>query len=154
MMQVFNTRALLDEKNLKTQTLPQGPPIEVLLTVLDTTVFDEALKSGLFDPQEGLLLSRSIDNIDVYNLQISILKSLATTEPTQEVGGRFYEAAHTAVAEINRARDDVLDAMKDLEDYWPTKEVREALDAYRKSTGKTDGPRLGSPKQLPPEDGK
>jgi hypothetical protein len=124
----------------------------VSLTVLHSTVFDEALKSGLFDPQESLLLSRAIGNIDVYNLQISILQSLATNEVTQEVGDRFYEASHTLVAEINRARDDVLESMKDLENYWPTKEVREAVEAYRRSTHKNDVPRLGSEKQSPSEE--
>jgi hypothetical protein len=134
-VQVIKIQAQLDEKNLITQPMPDGPPLEVIVQVLHSTVFDEAFKSGLFDLQESLLLSQSVGAIDVYNLHVSMLQSGAAAVFSQEeVGEDSNEAARKIVTAIMNARDDVLKSTNDLEDYWPPKEIREVIAAHRKTT--------------------
>jgi hypothetical protein len=128
-VQVVETRDRLHERYIASAKLHDDSIGNVVLTSLNSSIFDEAIKSGLFSPEETLLMSRAIGAIDVYNLHATRFQSLPEIPAAGEEEAQA-KAERTVISSVMQARDQVLKAMDNIYDQWPAREVHEAVKAH------------------------
>jgi hypothetical protein len=73
---IFDMWNLLDDENLQTFPLPDGDEAKVLLIYLQPMIYDESVKSGLFDASEAVIMSRLSGAMHLYNERVQRIASL------------------------------------------------------------------------------
>lgn len=125
---IFDTWNLLGDENLKTIELPDGTEEKVLLTYLQTTIYEESIRSGLFGTAETMTLSRLSAAIHIYNNNVSqLMPVLRSLNAEGEVSDKLIERCREDIYSIQDARQTVVDAGQNLINLWSLKEVRAAL---------------------------
>jgi len=155
---IFDMWDLLDDNNLQTVPLPDGTEAKVLLTYLQPMVYEESVKSGLFDASEAMTLSRLSAAMYIYNSRTQSVPPLIEAMESAEDGtpkSKLAENVRDEIDSVLKSRQTVVEAGKKLVTAWSLKEMRKALDIASPDEEDPD-PRVVAivedhlPKVLPP----
>jgi len=140
---IFNIWDQLKDANLQDADLPDGSVERVLLTFLQSTIFEESIRSGLFGPQDTALLSRLVGAIHAYNNSVTSFLPLAksfTSEDKEHVDRKQVEQLRNLIDTIQGNRETVVEVSKGLLSLWSIKELSAASAAA--DTGDEPDPRI------------
>jgi hypothetical protein len=130
---IFDIRDLLKDENIKTVPLPDGSTEKVLLTFLQPTIFEEAMRSGLFGASETFALSRTAALIQLYNSKNQRLLETYSALETRSSEGEVDDATVEHLrGQIYAVQDDVQQIVTGCENImksWSFKQLNEALNA-------------------------
>lgn len=139
LINVFDTWDKLGDDNLQCPELPDGTTEKVLLTFLQPTIFEEAIRSGLFDAAETLAMSRQAAIVHIYNDRAQRCMQLLRS-PTGDVDDdQRAKDLHDAIDGVQEAREKMVDAGRRLLSLWTVNEFKEA-------SARTEGDRKEDPK--------
>jgi hypothetical protein len=129
---VFDIWDRLKDENLQNADLPDGSVEKVLLTLLQPTIFEESIRSGLFGASDTALLSRLTAAINVYNDSVvgflPLTKSI-TSEDKEHVDSKQVEVLRNTIDTIQANRDTVVELSKVLLSLWSFEELSAASAA-------------------------
>jgi hypothetical protein len=127
---VFDIWDRVDDKYLRKLELPDGSGEKVLITHLEPTVFEEGIRSGLFDSTEHLALFRLSLLVHLYNDAVTrllpVYSSLRFTNGTRTDLKRVVELRELAT-EIQQYRVEIVQAGQNLLKHWSFDEFQEAM---------------------------
>lgn len=127
---IFDAWDLVHDEHLQDIDLPDGTQEKVLLTFLQTTIYDESIRSGLFGTAETLKLSRLSAAIQLYNGRaerlLPVLKSIGDNE---DAPSKLVEKWRDEIHSVQDARQLVVTAGENLMKSWTFEEFGAALDA-------------------------
>ena len=142
---IFDLKDLVSEDKTKIVTLPDGSEEKVVLTRMQPTIFEEAVRSGLFGASETFLLSRLSALAELYNMKT--VRFLETYSGHRVSGA---ERADDAFVEelrrqIHAIQEDLMEAAKGCEDLmtrWSFAELKEAIDIAASGSEYETDPRV------------
>ncbi len=118
-----------DEKRVSV-SLPDGTEEKIRLTILQTTLFDEAVRSGVLSASEIVTLSRVSAVIDAYNGAVQRFVSLHSSfqsTPPENVSDELVEVLRDAIYEVENNKYEVFEGTKKVMNVWGWKEAKKAL---------------------------
>jgi hypothetical protein len=137
---ILNIWDQLKDANLQEADLPDGSVEKVLLTFLQPTIFEEAIRSGLFSASETALLSRLIGAIHAYNDSVISFLPLAksfTSEDKEHIDSKRVEQLRNTIDTIQGNRETVVEVSKGLLSLWSIEEIM-AANAAAEAEQETD----------------
>jgi hypothetical protein len=129
---IFDIRDLVKDENIKTIPLPDGSEEKVLLTFLQPTIFEEAMRTGLFGAGETLTLSRMAALTQLYNNKVATLletHSALQTRDEAEVEDATVEHLRDKIYAVQDDVQEIVTGCENLMKSWSFKQLRQAMDA-------------------------
>ncbi len=125
---IFDSWDRLGDDHLQGVELPDGTEEKVLLTFVQTTIYDESIRSGLFGAAETLKLSRLSAVIHLYNSRVErLLPVLKSVQEEEDASSTLVEKWRDEMHGVQDARQLVVSAGENLMKSWTLREVRAAL---------------------------
>jgi hypothetical protein len=126
LINIFDTWDKLDDRNLQYPELPDGTTEKVLLTFLQPSIFEEAIRSGLFGAPETLSLSRQAAIIHIYNDRAQRCLQMLGSAASDADGSFRAENMRDSIDGVQQARETVVDAGRRLLILWTASELKGA----------------------------
>jgi hypothetical protein len=146
LINIFDTWDRLDDRHLQSVKLPNGSEEKIVLTIVQPTVFEEAIRSGLFKATETFYLSRLAAMMHIYHdraqrfAQVHKLP-LHSTDGDQIDDNRV-EELRSAIDGVQEARSKIAVAGENLLKLWSFDQLKEALDISKASDEAKEDPRV------------
>ena len=140
LISTFDTWDKLGDDKLQYPELPDGTTEKVLLTFLQPTIFEEAIRSGLFGAAETLAMSRQAAILHIYNDRVQRCLQALKTPTDEQDGDERARDLHAAVDGVQEARADVVDAGRRVLILWTAKELKKA--SARTGEDRKEDPRV------------
>jgi hypothetical protein len=142
---IFDLKDLVSEDKTKTVTLPDGSEEKVVLTRMQPTIFEEAVRSGLFGASETFLLSRLSALAELYNMKtIRFLETYSghRVSGVEHADDAFVEELRRQIHAIQGDLMEAADGCEDLMKRWSFAELKEAIDIAAAGTEDETDPRV------------
>lgn len=140
---VFDAWDRLGDDHLQEVELPDGTKEKVLLTFLQTTVYDESIRSGLFGAAETFTLSRLSSVIHLYNGRVErLLPVLKSIGKEGDAPNSLVEEWRSEIHGVQDARQLIVTAGENLMKLWTFAEIRAALDVTEPNSRDDADPRV------------
>lgn len=143
LISIFDTWDLLGDDHLQNVELPDGSEEKVLMTFLQTTIYDESIRSGLFGTAETMALSRLSAAVHIYNGRVErLLPVLKSIEEDEDAPSKLVEKWCGELHGVQDARQLVVTAGENLMKSWTLREVQDASTLAAPDSRQESDPRV------------